>query len=87
MLLLSLRFTTLSSKTHLLPRRSQEALLCAKAKQQQQSAQSEKKSTPRFAKDPTLFNMTLILYIYFFNNKKITKHLFMLSDFLGVLLL
>jgi len=49
MLLLSLRFTTLSNKTHLLPRRSQEALLCAKAKQQQQSAQAEKKSTPRFA--------------------------------------
>ncbi|MGE7688268.1 hypothetical protein ACQKMI_03560 [Lysinibacillus sp. NPDC097214] len=33
----------------LLPRRTQEALLCAKAKRQRQSAQSERKSTPRYS--------------------------------------
>ncbi|MGY3185902.1 hypothetical protein [Lysinibacillus sp. TE18511] len=32
--------------------RPQEALLCAKAKRQQQSAQSERKSTSRFAEEP-----------------------------------
>ncbi|MEQ6357659.1 hypothetical protein ABNX05_23930, partial [Lysinibacillus sp. M3] len=36
----------------LLPRRPQEALICAKAKRQQHSAQSERKSTPRFAEEP-----------------------------------
>ncbi|MGE7690775.1 hypothetical protein ACQKMI_16380 [Lysinibacillus sp. NPDC097214] len=35
-LLLPLRCTALSHKKHLLPRRPQEALLCAKAKRQQQ---------------------------------------------------
>ncbi|WP_375122116.1 hypothetical protein [Lysinibacillus sp. RS10] len=35
--------------------RPQEALLCAKAKRQRQSAQSERKSTPRFAEEPYLF--------------------------------
>jgi len=32
--------------------RPQEALLCAKAKRQQQSAQSERKSTSHFADEP-----------------------------------
>ncbi|WP_223554295.1 hypothetical protein [Lysinibacillus sphaericus] len=32
--------------------RPQEALLCAKAKRQQQSAQSERKSTTRYGDDP-----------------------------------
>ncbi|WP_223552906.1 hypothetical protein [Lysinibacillus sphaericus] len=34
--------------------RPQEALLCAKAKRQQQSAQSERKSTTRYGNDPVL---------------------------------
>ncbi|MDM5250558.1 hypothetical protein [Lysinibacillus sp. G4S2] len=38
-----------------------EALLCAKAKRQQQSAQSERKSTTRFGEAPVLF-----YYIHFF---------------------
>ncbi|WP_285398814.1 hypothetical protein [Lysinibacillus sp. fls2-241-R2A-57] len=38
--------------------RPQEALLCAKAKRQLQSAQSERKSTPCFAKDHILINNT-----------------------------
>ncbi|WP_323655706.1 hypothetical protein [Lysinibacillus xylanilyticus] len=32
--------------------RPQEALLCAKAKRQQQSAQTERKSTTRYGDDP-----------------------------------
>ncbi|MGE7915557.1 hypothetical protein [Lysinibacillus xylanilyticus] len=41
--------------------RPQEALLCAKAKRQQQSAQLEWKSTPRFAEEvlyDTLISLT-----------------------------
>ncbi|WP_263297603.1 hypothetical protein [Lysinibacillus sphaericus] len=34
--------------------RPQEALLCAKAKRQQQSAQLERKSTTRYGDDPNL---------------------------------
>ncbi|WP_285395844.1 hypothetical protein [Lysinibacillus sp. fls2-241-R2A-57] len=34
-----------------------EALLCAKAKRQQQSAQSERKSTTRFGDEPNLFKV------------------------------
>ncbi|MGA3601005.1 hypothetical protein ACPCXA_12935 [Lysinibacillus agricola] len=34
--------------------RPQEALLCAKAKRQQQSAQSERKSTSRFGDKPKI---------------------------------
>ncbi|MFJ5564157.1 hypothetical protein [Lysinibacillus xylanilyticus] len=37
-------------------KRQQQCFDCAKAKRQQQFAQSERKSTPRFAKEPTLFN-------------------------------
>ena len=38
--------------------RPQEALLCAKAKRQRQSAQSERKSTTRFSDDP--FNVQTV---------------------------
>jgi len=38
--------------------RPQEALLCAKAKRQQQSAQPERKSAPSFAEGHTVFNRT-----------------------------
>ena len=34
--------------------RPQEALLCAKAKRQQQSAQSERKSTTRYGDEPSI---------------------------------
>ncbi|MDM5245861.1 hypothetical protein [Lysinibacillus sp. G4S2] len=37
--------------------RPQEALLCAKAKRQRQSAQSERKSTTRFGEEPMFFTV------------------------------
>ncbi|MFE3576555.1 hypothetical protein [Lysinibacillus sp. NPDC059133] len=68
--LLPLRYTTLSHKKHLLPqaahRTPQEALLCAKAKRQQQmfylceseasatKRPPERKLTPLFAEEPYL---------------------------------
>ncbi|WP_068985300.1 MULTISPECIES: hypothetical protein [Lysinibacillus] len=36
--------------------RPQEALLCAKAKRQRQSAQSERKSTTRYGDEPEFFH-------------------------------
>jgi len=68
-LLLSLRCThAFAQKTSVGPRawseakrlieRPQEALLCAKAKRQQQSAQPERKSTSRFAKEHPPFMST-----------------------------
>ena len=38
--------------------RPQEALLCAKAKRQQQSAQPERKSTTRYGDEPVLFSFS-----------------------------
>ncbi|MGY3189555.1 hypothetical protein [Lysinibacillus sp. TE18511] len=37
--------------------RPQEALLCAKAKRQRQSAQSERKSTTRFGDEPLILKI------------------------------
>ncbi|MGE7914889.1 hypothetical protein [Lysinibacillus xylanilyticus] len=39
--------------------RPQEALLCAKAKRQRQSAQSERKSTTRYGDEPELWKIIL----------------------------
>jgi len=41
--------------------RPQEALLCAKAKRQLQSAQSERKSTTRFGEEPLFLKKSYIL--------------------------
>jgi len=40
--------------------RPQEALLCAKAKRQRQSAQSERKSTTRYGDEPKTNRITVI---------------------------
>ncbi|MFB7156748.1 hypothetical protein [Lysinibacillus sp. NPDC056232] len=45
--------------------RPQEALLCAKAKRQRQSAQSERKSTPRYDDELEKSNIIHVGFLYF----------------------
>ncbi|MGY3190428.1 hypothetical protein, partial [Lysinibacillus sp. TE18511] len=53
--------------------RPQEALLCAKAKRQRQSAQSERKSTPCFAKEPLIPHLKPTTFL---NHKKWRLYIF-----------